>query len=377
MRRAALILFALVSIARAEDWQTITGCRLIENEANDGDSFHVKADGEERIFRLYFVDTPEAESGGYVEGRVTEQADEFGITEEESVEMGKKATAFTRAVLSRPFMVTTRGQNALGASQIKREYAFVETADGEDLGEMLVSRGMARSFGQVAAFDPYTASELREKYDRLEASARRERVGVWGDGAAVPTMELTGTDNGTSPNDRPASLISFGSISLGATEQEFKRAYPRAERGKDSLNGSEAMHIYYLKPPDAEDADRVGFIFVENRLFQIDHEYGKKRLEERGGWQTDFEALSDMFGCRAESVEPPAELAPKTKLIFSWKSSTTGEVASMDVYAEGGSQISFFKPMKDESGSQSDGGMPDLTDLMPSAADILKDNPTE
>jgi hypothetical protein len=49
----------------------------------------------------------------------------------------------------------------------------------------------------------------------------------------------------------------------------------------------------------------------------------------------------------------------------------------MDVYAEGGSQISFFKPMKDESGSQSDGGMPDLTDLMPSAADILKDNPTE
>jgi endonuclease YncB( thermonuclease family) len=200
MRRAALILFALVSIARAEDWQTITGCRLIENEANDGDSFHVKADGEERIFRLYFVDTPEAESGGYVTERVGEQAKEFGITEEESVEMGRKAAAFTRAVLSRPFKVTTRGQNALGASQLKREYAFVITADGEDLGEMLVSRGFARSFGEDASTDRDSSSELRAKYDRLEAKARRERLGAWGDGAAVPTMELSDSGDGERPN---------------------------------------------------------------------------------------------------------------------------------------------------------------------------------
>jgi hypothetical protein len=43
----------------------------MDNVSNDGDSFHVKADGEERIFRLYFADTPEAESGGYVTERVT------------------------------------------------------------------------------------------------------------------------------------------------------------------------------------------------------------------------------------------------------------------------------------------------------------------
>ncbi len=163
----------------------------MENDSNDGDSFHVKADGEERIFRLYFADTPEAESGGYVTERVTEQAKEFGITEEESVEMGKKAAAFTRSVLSRPFKVTTRGQNALGASQLKREYAFVETADGEDLAEMLISRGMARSYGEDAAPPGESARALRSKYDRLEAKARRERVGAWGDGAAVPTMELS------------------------------------------------------------------------------------------------------------------------------------------------------------------------------------------
>jgi endonuclease YncB( thermonuclease family) len=198
MKEAVLtlsLLLAISTLVHADDWQTITGCRLIENEANDGDSFHVKADGEERIFRLYFVDTPEAKSGGYVTERVGEQAKEFGINEEESVEMGKKAAAFTRSVLSRPFKVTTRGQDAMGASRLQREYAFVTTADGEDLGEMLVSRGLARSFGEDASTDRDSSSELRAKYDRLEAKARRERLGAWGDGAAVPTMELSNSED--------------------------------------------------------------------------------------------------------------------------------------------------------------------------------------
>ena len=111
---ASLLLIAFLASTLANDWQTIRNCRLMENESNDGDSFHVEADGEERIFRLYFVDAPESESGGYVTKRVAEQAELFGITEEESVEMGKKAAAFTCAVLSRPFTVTTRGQRAMG-----------------------------------------------------------------------------------------------------------------------------------------------------------------------------------------------------------------------------------------------------------------------
>ncbi len=207
MRLAWLSLLCLLSLARADEWETIRNCRLMDNVSNDGDSFHVKADGEERIFRLYFADTPEAESGGYVTERVTEQAKEFGITEEESVEMGKKATAFTRSVLSRPFKVTTRGQNAMGASQLKREYAFIETADGEDLAEMLISRGLARSFGEDAAPPGESASALRSKYDRLEAKARRERVGAWGDSAAVPTMELSDSeDTETKPDNNSESL---------------------------------------------------------------------------------------------------------------------------------------------------------------------------
>jgi hypothetical protein len=71
---AALALLCLASLALANDWQTLHNCRLIDNESNDGDSFHAEADGEERIFRLYFADTPEAESGGL--GRTLQPKDE-------------------------------------------------------------------------------------------------------------------------------------------------------------------------------------------------------------------------------------------------------------------------------------------------------------
>ena len=52
LKTALIALFSLVAIAQADEWQTLRNCRLMENESNDGDSFHVKADGKERIFRL-------------------------------------------------------------------------------------------------------------------------------------------------------------------------------------------------------------------------------------------------------------------------------------------------------------------------------------
>ena len=336
-------LLALSSIVRAGEWETIRGCSLIEHDANDGDSFHVEADGEERIFRLYFVDTPEAEAGGYVTERVSEQAAEFGITEEESVEMGKKAAAFTRAVLSRPFTVTTRGQNAMGASELKREYAFVETADGEDLGKMLVSRGLARSFGQVAALDPYTAGELRDKYDQLEERARRERVGAWGDGAATPTMELA--DQGDQPDDKvtapkSSAIVWFGDLTLGATEEKFRQHYPQARRDENWQSDTETLHTYSLLPPDSTDADRVRFIFRAGRLIQMDHDFGKKRLNERGGEDTDRESLSQLFGNEGEPHEPDPR-GPKVKFARIWTSPATREAATLEVYPDGNAQVSF------------------------------------
>ncbi len=187
---AYALLLCLCAPARADDWQTVRDCSLIKNESNDGDSFHIEVDGKEKVVRLYFVDTPETDKAGLVSERVTEQAKEFGLTEKETIEIGKKAAAFTRSVLSRPFTILTRGQRAMEASKIPREYAFVETADGEDLGEMLVARGLGRSFGEDASTSSDSAKKLRERYGRLEKEAREQLLGAWGDGAATLTIGL-------------------------------------------------------------------------------------------------------------------------------------------------------------------------------------------
>ena len=185
-----LVGLAVGSIAADAKWETLRNCELLTNESNDGDSFHVRAGGQERIFRLYFVDSPESEFGGYVTERIKQQAQEFGISEEATVEIGKKAAAFTRAVLSRPFTVLTRGQNALGSSKLKREYAFVTTADGKDLGELLLDQGLARSHGEAVSLPGKDEKYLWRKYDSAQAKAKTAKLGAWGEGAAAPTMAL-------------------------------------------------------------------------------------------------------------------------------------------------------------------------------------------
>ena len=271
----------------------------------------------------------------------------------------------------------------MGASAIKREYAFVETADGEDLGEMLVSRGMARSFGEDAATPSESASDLRAKYDRLEAKARRERVGAWGDGAATPTMELANQedqpdDKATAP--KPEALVRFGDLTLGTTEDEFRRHYPQAQRAEDWPTDIGTLRTYLLLPPDSIDADSVRFIFRNGRLIQMDHSFSKQRLDERGGENTDGEALSQLFGNEGEPYGPhELELLPKVKSGRMWRSSTTGEAATLEIYHDGSAQVGFNrmdgeKPEKapEESERPTSGtGMPDITDLMPSMSDTL------
>ena len=44
---------------KEKEWITLDNCQLIPNKANDGDSFHVRANETEYLVRLYFVDAPE------------------------------------------------------------------------------------------------------------------------------------------------------------------------------------------------------------------------------------------------------------------------------------------------------------------------------
>ena len=193
------ITLALCGSAFADEWQTLTNCRLIENESNDGDSFHVKANGEEYLFRLYHVDTPESEIDSAVADRVAVQAEHFGLTQEESLRGGEKAKKFTEKVLSKPFSVVTRWQKALGRSKLQRYYAVVLVEGDDDLAELLVKAGYARAFGQVV--DAPKGKAMAD-YARMEKTAKAGKMGLYG-GNKPKTSESSESRLGSSPSRLP------------------------------------------------------------------------------------------------------------------------------------------------------------------------------
>ena len=109
----AVALFLCTSSAHAaKPWQTLAGCRLVEYWANDGNSFRVHWNGGELTVRLYFCDTPESDFR--FRERTKAQAAYFGITEEQAVEVGKMAKAFTRDALKGSFQSAHAGKASSG-----------------------------------------------------------------------------------------------------------------------------------------------------------------------------------------------------------------------------------------------------------------------
>lgn len=159
-------------------WRTKEGCTLIENEANDGDSFHVKVSRRHYIFRLLWVDTPETENR--FPERVAEQAEYFGITPEQARQIGKEAVKFSAAFLKEPFTVYTQFDDAMGASDKDRDYAIIKSGDTY-LMEALVSNGLARIHGlQEMPDDGPSVNAMRGRLKGLESDARKNRRGAWG-----------------------------------------------------------------------------------------------------------------------------------------------------------------------------------------------------
>ena len=166
-----------LSAAAADVWTTYPECRLLDNPANDGDSFHVKAGRAEYVFRLYFVDCPETDR--LIPERVREQAQYFGTTEEEVLRCGEQAREFTRQFLAQGFTVQTRKQDARGLSAKKRYFALVR-AGGRDLGEELVKRGLARAYGEGADLpDGRSERKVWSALNAAEKTARGMRFGAW------------------------------------------------------------------------------------------------------------------------------------------------------------------------------------------------------
>lgn len=181
----------------AKDWERLDSCKLLENQSNDGDSFHVEHKGKEYIFRLYFVDAPESEDS--FPDRVAEQAAYFGITPQRAIHVGHDAASFSAQKLTGAFTVWTRWKDAQGRSKLPRNYAVVSFG-GKDLAEELVGVGLARIYGvRTPLPDGKDSREYLEHLATVEAKAKASGLGGWGSGTAQPASNTAPTSNTGSP----------------------------------------------------------------------------------------------------------------------------------------------------------------------------------
>ncbi len=151
----------------------------MDEEFYDGDSFVVKWSGQEYVFRLYFVDTPEHFQKGGFHKRTTEQAKYFRIYKRDLYTVAQMASDFTAKALSKRFTVWTRWEDARGQSKRPRFYGVVITAEGKDLAGELVSHGLARIHGVSTDTPLGSAMEMQKSLTEAEELARLEKRGGW------------------------------------------------------------------------------------------------------------------------------------------------------------------------------------------------------
>ena len=192
-------------------------CALAPNQFNDGDSFHVKVNRREYIFRLYFVDC--AETDDSIPDRVTEQAKYWGISEKSAIRLGKEAAKFTQKFLENGFTVWTQMHEAMGRSDKNRFYAMIYVGD-KNLAEELVRNGYARVFGEDTDLpDGTRATTFWWRLKTAEREAKKNQRGAYS-----PDMEAVSSS-------RTAALSAIPTI----TERDMVLAY--------------TIHVFSLKEP--------------------------------------------------------------------------------------------------------------------------------
>lgn len=193
LRNLPIVLFGLLTlVARAaEPLTTLPDCKFSPTPWADGDSFEIITPANERrTLRLYGADCLEWHVNDSTDARrLREQRRYFGIAEfggspqasnETAMDLGRRAGEETARLLARPFTVHTAGADARGDGRHPRVYAFVTTADGKDLAELLVSAGLARAFG-VYRETPQgkPAKEYQASLRDLEILALKAGKGAW------------------------------------------------------------------------------------------------------------------------------------------------------------------------------------------------------
>lgn len=187
LRHFPLFLLSLIPLGGFGDadfggLQQLSNLRIVPHPSNDGDSFRATDGENEWYLRLYFVDAPETSADSdTMARRVREQTRYFGLEQHSNtIEIGLEATRRVEQWLAEPFTAYTTFADAMGRSTVPRIYAFVVTASGEHLDQLLVKNGLARTFGVGRRDHEGMHRDEREALLRdLEVSAMLRRVGAW------------------------------------------------------------------------------------------------------------------------------------------------------------------------------------------------------
>ena len=166
-----------------KDFVTLEGAELSSDRGNDGDSFMVRHDGERYHLRLYYMDTPEKYVSNHNEERVMDQARYWGISKNETVELGQESKDYVLKLLgSQEFTVHTHWEPVYNS---ERYYGFIELGrdgnDGDYLIERLADAGLARIHTKgVDTPDGVSERRFERELQDRENRAKKARAGGWG-----------------------------------------------------------------------------------------------------------------------------------------------------------------------------------------------------
>ena len=244
----------------ALDLQTIEGARLVPTHWADGDSFRVRfPDGAEHTVRLYGADCIEWHvTDGSDARRLRDQRWYFGITNYGGTpaasitlakSLGEAAALEVRTRLAKPFTVHTSFADARGDARYRRIYAFVTTAEAEDLATLLVTKGLARAHGVYRGTPQgQSRTEYQDQLRDAELLAAHNGQGIWAytDWSSFPvqrgalrtedavgrvatgkTLPKTAVDINTASRDELMNLPGIGEVTANAIIE--KRPYRRVD----------------------------------------------------------------------------------------------------------------------------------------------------
>jgi endonuclease YncB( thermonuclease family) len=168
-----------------KEWIMLTDCQYLDAADNDGDSFRLRCGDKEFTARLYYVDAPETNLRQAE--RTRDQSIHFGITLDETMKAGEKATQRVKELLQKPFVIWTRWATAAGRGRESR-YSVIVEVDKKSLAETLVSEGLARTKGTAPNLpNGEKAKAYMQRLQDLEIEARQKRAGAWANSTSQKT----------------------------------------------------------------------------------------------------------------------------------------------------------------------------------------------